>query len=238
MKIIEPSYRIEWPMSRDHARDMMRLIEGAARTCYKSAPDPDRPFKVLRGCTKRGHLSVIEHSQMTVRFIANRGFTHEMVRHRLAAFSQESTRYCDYSQGKHGGEVTFIAPSAYGWVEGCGKLDSMALEHQPLHYQWLTAMHQAETTYLSLLKCGARPEQARGVLPIDLKTEIVVSANLREWRHIFKLRTAKAAHPQMRQLMRPLLADARTLFPVIFDDVGTTEKGKTLAEVWKGQVGQ
>lgn len=166
--------------------------------------------QVLSIMDDAAHESVIEHASMSVRFICDRGVTHELVRHRLAAFSQESTRYCNYSKGKFGNELTVIHPCFL--TEGT---------HQ--YKLWLDAMCTAETLYLDMLKNGAKPQEARDVLPNSLKTEIVCTANVREWRHIFRLRTSKKAHPQMRELMCPLLAEARRRVPVIFDDVGTTE---------------
>lgn len=165
------------------------------------------------------HESVIEHASMCVRFICDRGVTHELVRHRLAAFSQESTRYCNYSKGKFGGELTFILPCFWGdQFEGWPQ----QMPTGPAH-EWVRAMEKAEEQYLELIRMGAKPQEARDVLPNSLKTEIVMTANVREWRHIFRLRTSKKAHPQMRELMCPMLAEARSRIPVIFDDVGTTE---------------
>jgi len=152
------------------------------------------------------HESVIEHSMMTVRFIFDRGVSHEMVRHRLCALTQESTRYCNYGKG---GEVNVIVPNF--WVED---------EHHYKAELWEQAMKFAERIYLDLIAAGAKPEEARSVLPNSLKTEIAVTANFREWRHIFRLRTSKRAHPQMREVMCPLLKEARTRVPIIFDDVG------------------
>lgn len=158
------------------------------------------------------HESVIEHASMSVRFICDRGVTHELVRHRLCAFSQESTRYCNYSKAKFGNEITVIEPCF--WRD-----DPDAMQ------RWQLMCEQAEATYLSMLDAGASPQEARSVLPNSLKTEIVCTANLREWRHIFRLRTSNRAHPQMREVMRPLLATARRLLPELFDDVGTLDSG-------------
>jgi len=150
---------------------------------------------------KAGHESVIEHESLSVRFICDRGVSHELVRHRLASYSQESTRYCNYSGG-----VTFIRPCFWGenWAE---------------YRTWKIMMARAEWAYTELLGMGCSPQQARSVLPNSLKTEIVVTANLREWRHILRLRCSKAAHPQMRQLMIPLLKQLQDRIPVLFDDI-------------------
>jgi len=165
--------------------------------------------KLIRHVLDRGHESVIEHMVVTVKFIVDRGVSHELVRHRLASFSQESTRYVRYTAGgEEGQELTFILP-CFGWVEG-----------STLDRDWRFMMAQAEFTYLRMLGAGAKPEEARSILPNSLKTEIVCTANLREWRHILKLRTSPKAHPQIRQVMIPLLAELKSKVPVIFDDLG------------------
>ncbi len=206
MKIIEPGYVIE---HLDSGEDILRRIELAGRTCYKSedkiTSDSSKDFAKM--LMRVGHESVVEHSSMTVRFICDRGVTHEIVRHRLVAFSQESTRYCNYGAGKFGKEITVIKPVF--WKE----------EDKQYHY-WVTAMSNAESNYLSLIESGASAQEARSVLPNSLKTEIVCTANLREWRHIFKMRAVnKKAHPQMRQLMIPLLKEVQQRVPILFDDL-------------------
>jgi len=200
MKVVNQSW--EWAQ-----KPIMPLetIEMAGRTCYKSEEKitSESAEKFVRMIIKRGHESVIEHMNASVRFITNRGVTHELVRHRLCAFSQESTRYVNYG----GSDIEFIKPV---WSKNVDK-DSM--------HRWFCAMMDAETVYQSLLMDGWRPEQAREVLPNSLKTEIVTTANLREWRHIFRLRTSKAAHPQMRDLMRSCLEGFKKAIPVLFDDI-------------------
>jgi len=149
-----------------------------------------------------------------VRFICDRGVTHELVRHRLCAFSQESTRYCNYKGG-----VTFVIPP---WVEYLSPGQYESGDYSGLigaEYSWADAMYSSECWYLDLLDCGWSPQQARSVLPNSLKTEIVVTANFREWRHIFKLRCSKAAHPQMREIMIPLLEEMKRLRSVFFNDI-------------------
>ena len=155
---------------------------------------------------KSGHHAMLEHVWMTVRFITDRGISHELVRHRIASFAQESTRYCNYSKNKFGNEITVIRPAF--WEE-----DSKC------YREWNIAMILAENHYIRLLKHGARPEQARSVLPNSLKTEIVISANMREFRHILKLRCSKTAHPLMRALMLPLLVELVNKIPVLFEDI-------------------
>ena len=200
MKIIEQSW--EWIQKPILS---LQLIEKAGRTCYKSEDKitNESAAKFVNSLLKSGHESVIEHVNASVKFITNRGVTHELVRHRLCAFSQESTRYVKYD-----GDMEFIKPV---WWETSDEAPK---------FEWERAMKNAEEAYLNLLRQGWRPEQAREVLPNSLKTEIVVSANMREWRHIFKLRTSKAAHPQIRELMLSCLKGFRKEIPVLFDDIG------------------
>lgn len=209
MKIIKPSYTIE---KLDDGDEILAFIERCGRTCYKSedAITPDTAKGFVKMLLKRGHHSVIEHAHMTVRFICDRGVTHELVRHRLVAYSQESTRYCNYAKGNFGGEITVIGPCFWN-------IRNNADANQ--QYEWEQSCRQAESRYLELLRQGASPQEARSVLPNSLKTEIVATANLREWRHIFTLRTSKAAHPQMREVMVPLLKEVQGRVPVLFDDI-------------------
>jgi thymidylate synthase (FAD) len=200
----------------------LELIESAGRTCYKSEDKigPESAMRFVQSIMKRGHESVIEHAVVTVRFVVDRGVSHEIVRHRLASYSQESTRYCDYD--KQG--MTFIVPP---WVQvPPGVYDtrkSMSIGTN-LCREWMAVMFDAEDRYKYLIQMGWKPEQARSVLPNSLKTEIVMTANLREWRHFFRLRTTPAAHPQMREVAIPLLAEFKNSIPVIFDDLLVTSK--------------
>jgi len=157
------------------------------------------------------HESVIEHSLITVRFIFDRGISHEMVRHRLCAFSQESTRYCNYNK-KDGGQLNIVNPS-FWLAQNPQEFDCIAV--------WAKAMEDAEDRYNELIERGAKPQEARSVLPNSLKTEIVVTANFREWRHIFRLRTSKRAHPQMREVVVPLLRElkAKPNLGLLFEDI-------------------
>jgi thymidylate synthase (FAD) len=193
--------------------EMLQRIEKAGRTCYKSEDliTDESAKKFVRMIIRRGHHSVLEHESVSVRIICDRGVTHEIVRHRLASYSQESTRYCNYGQEKHGGGIKVIAPPGLG--------NSLGI--------WREAVAVAERAYLELLE-NHPPEIARSVLPNSLKTEIVMTCNLREWRHFFSLRTASAAHPQMRQIARPMLEAFRILIPIIFDDVGAIDDGEAM----------
>lgn len=147
----------------------------------------------------------LTHQDVTVKFVVDRGVSHEIVRHRIASYCQESTRYCNYIKEDFGADVTFIMPY---YLEG-------SVAYAP----WRDAMWQCENTYFKLLDIGLTPQEARTVLPHSLKTEVVMTANLREWRTFFKLRTPQAAHPQMREVTRPLLDRFKQLIPVVFDDI-------------------
>lgn len=203
MKIIESSFVILSPTTTDEGAVMLKQIERVARTCYKSEDkitDESSP-RFVKMLIDRGHHAMIEFGHMTVRFVCDRGVSHELVRHRLCSFAQESTRYVNYKEG-----IEVICPK---------DLQDSNVEFG----DWSMAMRQAETSYRNLITRGVKPEIARSVLPNALKTEINVCANLREWRHIFQLRTAITAHPQMRELMGPLLEQAKTLIPVVFEDI-------------------
>jgi len=188
-----------WP------EDPVAACAGAARTCYQShCQQSEEAF--LRRLIKQGHESVIEHAGMTVRLITDRGITHELVRHRLASYSQESTRYCNYTASRFGDGITVIRPTGIAPDSEAAAVIRAACE-------------AADTAYAKLIDMGVSPQIARAVLPTCLKTEIVVTANLREWRHVFSLRCDKAAHPQMCALMRELLRRAWEHLPWAFFDL-------------------
>lgn len=210
MKIVQSGFSIVTPIDTlVDGEAMLKRIEAAGRTCYKSegriTPDSSRKFVAM--VIERGHHSVIEHESVSVRFICDRGVSHEIVRHRLASYSQESTRYCNYSKSKFGKEITVIDPRPH--------MNPIQFGH------WKATIAHIERAYFGLLEAGCKPQMARSVLPNSLKTELVMTANLREWRHFFTLRTSEAAHPQLVQITRPLLAEFRRLIPIVFDDVGT-----------------
>ena len=204
MKIIEPSF---WFLPVN-GEEMLRRIERAGRTCYKSENKitKDSARRFVFNIIKKGHESVLEHEKVTVRITCDRGVTHEIVRHRIASYSQESTRYCNYSNEKFGNELTFIRP--FYWKDDPAKMGV-----------WVNAMQRIEEDYMELIRLGATPQEARAVLPNSLKTEIIVTMNLREWRHFFKLRTSPAAHPQMREVAVPLLETFKHVIPIFFDDI-------------------
>lgn len=210
MKIVEQGYKI-----LSLPEELLQMIEKAGRTCYKSEDKitDNSAGKFAKMLIDRGHHAMIEFGSIIVKFITNRGVTHEMVRHRLCSFAQESTRYVNYT----GKEMEFILPV---WLSDTllGIWPRKTAGSHDIHL-WINAMSDTERRYNSLIALGWRPEQAREVLPNSLKTEIVVMANIREWRHIFSLRCSKEAHPQMRELMRPLLRDLQSRVPVVFDDI-------------------
>jgi len=214
MILVRPSWSFEQPVDRS---DILSRIELAGRTCYKTEPKDSLAF--VKMIVSRGHESVLEHASISVRFVIDRGVSHELVRHRLAAYSQESTRYCNYAGG-----VTFIIPPWCGQIHPTdNELDRMSILTCWKQYlrgtvadKWLLAMARAEDSYLDLLGSGWSPQQARSVLPNSLKTEIVMTANLREWRHVFKMRCATAAHPQMIEVMQPLKTELAEILPEVF----------------------
>lgn len=199
----------------EYPRSATKNIERAARLCYKSEDriTEGSDERLTRGLLKRKHEAMVEFGGwIVVQFLSNRGFTHELVRHRLASFAQESTRWCDYSKGKFGGGITCLDPAS---VLATTKLslEDQAWAKGEMILAWLVC----EDSYLRLTQRGVPAEIAREVLPIGLKAEIMIGATVREWRHIFKMRCAPPAHPRMRELMGPLRDELRSLIPVVFD---------------------
>lgn len=205
MKIVQSNFVIESKVNGDY---ILKQIELAGRTAYKSEDKitHDSANDFVKMIIKRGHLSVLEHQFVTVRIRCDRGVSHEIVRHRLASYTQESTRYCNYTKGKFGSEITVIEPCF--WSQDDEK-----------YRVWKQIIEQIESSYNKLIELGSTPQEARSVLPNSLKTEIVVTMNLREWRHFFTLRTSPAAHPQMREVAIPLLKEFKKLIPMVFDDI-------------------
>lgn len=210
MNIIPAGYEILTPIGEN--TDIYQRIERAGRVCYKSegAITDASSGRFVEQIIRNGHESVLEHVSLTVKFTVDRGVSHEIVRHRIASYSQESTRYCNYSRDQFGKELTVIQPCFWA-------------EDSPAYQVWKEAMEAAERAYFRLLEGGATPQEARSVLPNSLKTDLIMTANLREWRHFLKLRTDKASHPQMREVAVPLLADLKWHLPIIFDDLGAKE---------------
>ena len=205
MKIIEPSIEL---LDDVDGEQLLRKLERAGRVCYKSEGKMGEGTSAtfIKGIVARGHESVIEHEKITVLVTCDRGVTHEIVRHRIASYSQESTRYCNYTGDKFGNEITFIKPCF--WEEDSPQFNS-----------WRECMQQIEQAYFTLIEQGARPEQARSILPNSLKAEIVVTMNIRSWRNFLKLRTEAGAHPQIRQVAGMILAEFKARVPYLFDDI-------------------
>ena len=211
MKIINPSVQLE---DNIDGQEILKKIEKIGRVCYKSEGNitEDSAERFVKNIMNRNHESVLEHVSISVRVICDRGVSHEIVRHRIASYSQESTRYCNYSNDKFGNELTFIKPCYWGTENTDGSINGKLLI-------WEDTMQGIEYNYIALLESGATPQEARSILPNSLKTEIVMTMNLREWRHFFKLRCDKAAHPQTREIANMILEEFRKEIPVVFDDL-------------------
>jgi thymidylate synthase (FAD) len=230
MKLIKPYTEILTPIN---GSQILKDIERVARTCYKSedkiTEDDSSAREIVSKLLKRGHEAMLEFGDITVKFVCDRGVSHEIVRHRLASYAQESTRYCNYGKDEH---MTFIIPcwmtdlQADIWDEKRMHFyrlhPTTTNSNQDLDVQnttWMLSMSDAEINYNKLLKTGWSPQQARSVLPNSLKTEINVKMNIREWRHFFRMRCSNAAHPQMTELTRPLLKQFQEMIPLLFDDI-------------------
>jgi thymidylate synthase (FAD) len=205
MKTITPYTEILTEINYDA---IVSFLEAVGRVCYKSEDriTKDGGEAFLRRIRERGHEAILEHYSVSARFVCDRAIANEIVRHRLASYAQESTRYIKYGGEK---DIVFIDPcGAFGWDNGGMN-----------HLRWCAAMEDAEAYYNDLIKAGSTPQEARSVLPNSLKTELIMTANIREWRHFFKLRTDKSAHPQMREITIPLLEKFKALMPVLFEDI-------------------
>lgn len=218
MKIIEPNIILE---DEINGQEILKKIERIGRVCYKSENNikEGSAERFISNLINRHHESVLEHVSISVRVICDRGVSHEIVRHRLASYSQESSRYCNYSNDKFGNELTFIKPC---WFKTDLSTLNNSLSDNRAERYWQDTMANIENDYFNLLNEGWAPEQARSILPNSIKTEIVMSMNLREWRHFFKMRCDKAAHPQMRQIANMILDTFKEKIPVVFNDI---EKG-------------
>jgi len=205
VRIVQPSFEILTPID---GNQVLKHIEKCGRTCYQSFQNisEDSAERFASHILERHHESVVEHFNVSVRFITDRGITHELVRHRLASYSQESTRYCCYAKNKFKNEISVIKP-----VE--------LEEGSPAYTLWLEVMENAEKSYLQMIDLGIKAQNARSVLPNSLKTEIVMTANMREWRNVFKLRCSEAAHPDIRAIMIPLKEAFKKEIPILFDDL-------------------
>ena len=207
MKVIQPDVQI---LDELDYKQILNKISMRGRVCYKSTHVDENAENFVAGLIARGHESVLEHISFSVLFVCDRGVSHEIVRHRIASYSQESTRYCNYSQDRFGNGITVVYPAFHSQEES-SIVDSL----------WVAACVRAEDYYFKMLANGATAQEARSVLPNSLKTELVMTANIREWRHFLKLRTAPAAHPDMRKVAVMLLKKLQSQLPVFFADIKT-----------------
>lgn len=206
MKIINPSLEILTDIDRNK---VLKHIENCGRTCYQSYDKitPESAKTMVAMLIKSGHESVLEHFSITVKMVTDVGAYKDITRHRAGtAFSIESTRYCNYSKGKFGNEISFIKPCN---IE----------EDSDLWRLWYLQMSQIENTYQSMSKLGAKPDQLRMILPHSTAAEVCMTANLRAWRHILRIRCHKAAHPSVQQIMKMVLSEFNKLLPEIFNDI-------------------
>jgi thymidylate synthase (FAD) len=210
MKIIKQSFEVITPMN---GWAILDRIEECARVCYKSEgkKNADSAEQFVKELIYRGHEAMLEHTSTTVKVTTDRGVSHEIVRHRLASYAQESTRYCNYGNDKFNHEITVVEPVQFSLYD--------TNEREVQYSYWKRGCLEAEDAYMNMLKAGASAQEARAVLPHSLKTEIVITMNMREWRHFFKLRCSKGAHPQMRSMAISILDYFKTFIPVIFDDI-------------------
>lgn len=207
MRIIKPSCQILWPGNRDA---ILKRIERSGRVAYRSENriTKESASAFVQKIVVNGHHSVLEHVSVSVEATTDRGISHEIVRHRIAAYTQESTRACDYQKEKFKGQIDVVLPSFF-WE----------LKKNDQRFQiWLDAMKYAEGAYLGLRLRGVPPEVARSVLPTCLRTKIFITYNLREWKHFFSLRAVRAAHPDMQVIARNLLKKFQTKLPEIFGE--------------------
>lgn len=212
MIIVDQSHEFITPLTPARGKQILLNIEQIARTCYRSEDSikEGSAEKMVRTLIRRGHGAMLEHESISVRCLTDRAIANELVRHRMASYAQESTRYCNYAKEKHQCRIRVVKP--------------FEEEENPEAYQeWLRAVSTAEDAYMQMLGYGATPEEARDVLPLSLATEIVITANMREWRHIFSLRSAPDAHPKIRKLVKGILINFKTSIPILFDDIEVPE---------------
>lgn len=207
VKIVEPSVEI---ITEIDGNKILKTIERAARTCYKTedniSEDASSAKKMISKLIEMGHTAMIEFADIHVILTADTGVLKDLTRHRHCSFAVESTRYCNYSKGKFGNEITVIKPCNI--EEGTKEYDL-----------WLECMENIESTYNKMAELGCKPDQLRMLLSHSLKCNINLKANIREWRHIFSLRCAKAAHPSVQQIMKMVLVEFHKQIPILFDDL-------------------
>ena len=218
MIIEEPTITIE----QFEPVNLMRKLEKACRTCYRSEDKitEESYQSLLKNCINRGHESVLEHEKITVRLRCDIGVYKDLTRHRIASYSIESTRYCNYNKDKFDNQLHFIEPVFYekSWTEANYQGSAMSVAEQKSYY-WYDCMENIEQTYNAMIELGSTPDEARMVLPHSTAATVTMTANIREWKHILELRCSKMAHPSVRQIMIPLLLKFKKLMPYIFDVV-------------------
>ena len=211
MKIVKPVVEIE----KVDYNKIMKNIERACRTCYRSENNiTEESYKtLLKNCINRGHESILEHEKITIRMICDVGVYKDLTRHRIASFSIESTRYCNYGKDKFENEIKFIEPV---------NID----ENTEIYEEWKTACSEIEKHYLKMASLGATPDQMRMILPHSTAAQVTMTANIREWKHILALRANAHAHPAVEQVMIPLLIHFKEKMPEIFDNIEYDEDFK------------
>lgn len=205
MKIIDAWIEVE----DFDAKRIMQNLERACRTCYRSEDKiTDTSYEtLLKNCVNRGHESILEHEKITIRMCCDVGVYKDLTRHRIASFSIESTRYCNYSKDKFDNEIKFIKPVNFE-------------EDTKQYNEWLACMQYLQRSYNYLaIEEHCTPDQLRMLLPHSTAAEVTMTANIREWKHILELRCSKMTHPAVRQLMIPLLLKFKQEMPVIFEDI-------------------
>lgn len=204
MKIIEPSIQVE---NVDY-KQIMKNLERACRTCYRSEGKiTEESYKtLLKNCINRGHESILEHEKVTIRMMCDIGVYKDLTRHRIASFSIESTRYCNYGKDKFDNQIKFIKPV---------NMD----EGTELYKKWYSTCEIIEKNYVEMSNLGATPDQLRMLLPHSTAAEVTMTANIREWKHIFSLRCTNHTHPAVEQLMIPLLLKFKKEMPEIFENI-------------------
>lgn len=208
MKIVKPYVIVE----KFDGVQVMKRIERACRTCYRSEGKiTDDSYKnLIKNCINRGHESVLEHEKVTVRIYNDIGSYKDLTRHRFASFSVESTRYCSYDKDKYGNEISFMDP--------------VYIEDEKVYEVWKKTMQDIENSYLEMKKLGATTDMCRNILPHSTAAEYTMTANIREWKHIFELRANNHVHPAIRQVMIPLLKYFKEQMPDIFGDIPYDEE--------------
>ncbi len=208
MRIVEPWIKVE----KIDGKQIMKRIERACRTCYRSEGKitEDSYKKLIKNCITSGHESVLEHEKVTVRIYSDIGSYKDLTRHRFASFSVESTRYCSYDKDKYGNEIAIMNP--------------VYIEDKEVYEVWKKTMEEMEKGYMEMKRLGASTDMCREVLPHSTAGEYTMTANIREWKHILKLRTNKRVHPSIRQVLIPLLKYFKEQMPEIFDDIEYDEE--------------